>query len=65
MCGIVGYFGTKKASDVLLEGLRRLEYRGYDSSGIALYLDGELQVIKKEGKLEALRKLFIITKIKF
>ena len=56
MCGIVGYFGTKKASDVLLDGLRRLEYRGYDSSGIALYLDGELQLIKKEGKLEALEK---------
>ena len=56
MCGIVGYFGIKKASNVLLDGLRRLEYRGYDSSGIALYLDGELKLIKKEGKLEALRK---------
>lgn len=42
MCGIVGYVGEKSAQDVVIEGLRRLEYRGYDSAGIALVVDGEL-----------------------
>jgi glucosamine--fructose-6-phosphate aminotransferase (isomerizing) len=52
MCGIIGYVGKKAASPILLEGLRRLEYRGYDSAGIAL-LDGhELLVRKKKGKID-------------
>ena len=42
MCGIVGYVGPQDARDVVLEGLRRLEYRGYDSAGIAVVADGEL-----------------------
>src|SRR3954463_1532383 len=50
MCGIVGYVGTQPALDVVLEGLRRLEYRGYDSAGIAV-LDGTLDVHRKAGKL--------------
>src|SRR3954453_12618252 len=50
MCGIVGYIGTKPAVDVVLEGLRRLEYRGYDSAGIAV-LNGDLTVFRKAGKL--------------
>src|SRR3954465_14765185 len=50
MCGIVGYIGAKPAVDVVLEGLRRLEYRGYDSAGIAV-IDGDLQVTRKAGKL--------------
>src|SRR4051812_32005984 len=50
MCGIVGYIGTKPAVDVVLEGLRRLEYRGYDSAGIAV-LNGDLSVCRKAGKL--------------
>ena len=52
MCGIIGYVGTKPASPVLLEGLRRLEYRGYDSAGVAVLHDGELAVRKKKGKID-------------
>jgi glucosamine--fructose-6-phosphate aminotransferase (isomerizing) len=56
MCGIVGYTGPREAGPILLEGLRRLEYRGYDSAGIALVTeDGELFVEKKAGKLANLR----------
>jgi len=50
MCGIIGYIGHRKASDVVLHGLKRLEYRGYDSYGIAM-LDDELLVIKEKGKI--------------
>jgi glucosamine--fructose-6-phosphate aminotransferase (isomerizing) len=50
MCGIMGYVGRESASDVLIAGLKRLEYRGYDSSGIAL-LDKDLFIRKKPGKL--------------
>src|SRR2546422_8877982 len=52
MCGIVGYTGPREAGPILLEGLRRLEYRGYDSAGIALVdSDGDLFVEKRAGKL--------------
>ena len=51
MCGIIGYVGKKEASPILLEGLRRLEYRGYDSAGVAVLNDGELLVRKKRGKI--------------
>jgi glucosamine--fructose-6-phosphate aminotransferase (isomerizing) len=53
MCGIVGYIGPDEALPVVLEGLRRLEYRGYDSAGVAV-LDGELTVVKRAGKLSEL-----------
>ncbi len=57
MCGIVGYVGEKSALDVVLEGLRRLEYRGYDSAGVALITDEEnLSVAKKAGKIANLDK---------
>ena len=52
MCGIVGYVGSKKAIDILLEGLTNLEYRGYDSAGIAVNVDGKVQLYKAEGKLK-------------
>ena len=57
MCGIVGYVGPKDARDVVLEGLRRLEYRGYDSAGIAVVADGKLSSAKKAGKLANLEKV--------
>ena len=55
MCGIVGYVGSDDALPIILEGLRRLEYRGYDSAGVAL-LDGDLAVLKKAGKLGELER---------
>ncbi|WP_028974344.1 glutamine--fructose-6-phosphate transaminase (isomerizing) [Spirochaeta cellobiosiphila] len=51
MCGIVGYLGPRKASSVLLQGLRQLEYRGYDSSGISILTNKKIKIYKKEGKL--------------
>ena len=56
MCGIVGYIGTKQAKDLLLTGLHRLEYRGYDSAGLAVVSEDGLQVSKKEGKVDALER---------
>ena len=53
MCGIVGYIGSREAGDLLVNGLRRLEYRGYDSAGVAV-VNGTLDVRKKEGKVDAL-----------
>ncbi len=53
MCGIVGYVGPDQALPIILEGLRRLEYRGYDSAGVAV-IDGELAVVKRAGKLDEL-----------
>ncbi|MDC0497075.1 glutamine--fructose-6-phosphate transaminase (isomerizing), partial [Flavobacteriaceae bacterium] len=55
MCGIVGYIGNKDAYEIIINGLRRLEYRGYDSSGVALY-NSELNVCKTKGKVEKLVK---------
>ena len=56
MCGIFGYTGAKPATPILLDGLARLEYRGYDSAGIALVSDGQaISVRKSEGKLSKLR----------
>src|SRR5262249_30749300 len=55
VCGIVGYVGPRQALDVVLEGLRRLEYRGYDSAGVAVVGDG-LQTAKKAGRIENLDK---------
>src|SRR3954470_4551430 len=56
MCGIVGYVGPRSALDVVVEGLRRLEYRGYDSAGVAVIDGAELQVAKQAGRLENLEK---------
>ena len=56
MCGIVGYVGKRNAQDVLLDGLEKLEYRGYDSAGVALALKGGIRVVKSKGRLAELRK---------
>lgn len=58
MCGIVGYTGSRPVVDILLKGLKRLEYRGYDSAGVAFFENGKIQVKKSEGKLENVEKLF-------
>ncbi len=55
MCGIVGYIGKRNAVDVMMDGLRKLEYRGYDSSGIAIVMNDEVLVKKAEGKLANLQ----------
>ncbi|MGQ9732844.1 MAG: glutamine--fructose-6-phosphate transaminase (isomerizing) [Candidatus Zipacnadales bacterium] len=54
MCGIVGYIGTRRASTICFQGLQRLEYRGYDSAGIAAIHDGKMHVVKRVGKLKIL-----------
>lgn len=56
MCGILGYVGDGDATKFLIEGLRRLEYRGYDSSGIAIYQNGKFEIAKKKGRLSVLEK---------
>lgn len=56
MCGIVGYIGDRQASDIIVKGLERLEYRGYDSAGIAL-VNGQLNIKKGKGKVANLRKM--------
>jgi glucosamine--fructose-6-phosphate aminotransferase (isomerizing) len=57
MCGIVGYVGARDAAPIILEGLRRLEYRGYDSAGLAILQEGRIQVRRDAGKLERLAAL--------
>ncbi len=56
MCGIVGYIGTQAAKDVLLAGLEKLEYRGYDSAGVATIVEGKLNCVRAKGKLHNLRE---------
>src|SRR5438876_156655 len=54
MCGIVGYLGTKNVVPILLDGLRRLEYRGYDSAGIAVVADSKIHSVRRVGKVRTL-----------
>ncbi|PIG92461.1 glutamine--fructose-6-phosphate transaminase (isomerizing) [Gloeocapsopsis sp. IPPAS B-1203] len=56
MCGIVGYIGTQAATEILLSGLEKLEYRGYDSAGIATIFEGEIHCVRAKGKLHNLRE---------
>lgn len=57
MCGIVGYIGKEQAAPILLNGLAKLEYRGYDSAGLAVYGDNDIEIVKAKGRLQALRDL--------
>ena len=57
MCGIMGYLGNRDTVEVLLEGLRRLEYRGYDSAGVAVSVNGKVELIKSKGKIAQLAEL--------
>ena len=56
MCGIIGYIGPKPVVPIILDGLRRLEYRGYDSAGVAVVLDGQIQIRRSAGKLSNLEQ---------
>src|ERR1051325_1604004 len=60
MCGIIGYVGRSEASSILLDGLRRLEYRGYDSAGIAVLKDGQVETRKCAGRIAELAKLVTV-----
>ena len=51
MCGIVGYIGKRNSQEILLEGLKKLEYRGYDSAGVAVYTADGLQIKKAKGRI--------------
>src|SRR5665647_123786 len=56
MCGIMGYIGAGNAVPVIIDGLSKLEYRGYDSAGIAIYQDGKINITKKKGRLTEMVK---------
>ncbi|HEY9764804.1 MAG TPA: glutamine--fructose-6-phosphate aminotransferase, partial [Chroococcales cyanobacterium] len=60
MCGIVGYVGERNAADILLDGLKRLEYRGYDSAGVAIVSDNKLALVREVGKLRNLEKALLM-----
>ncbi len=56
MCGIVGYMGKNEAFNILIDALKRLEYRGYDSAGIAIWHDKSIEIIRRKGKVDDLRR---------
>ncbi|RYZ64710.1 MAG: glutamine--fructose-6-phosphate aminotransferase, partial [Proteobacteria bacterium] len=56
MCGIVGYYGPKEPKDVIVSGLKKLEYRGYDSAGVAILDHGTFKLVRASGKLTELQK---------
>jgi glucosamine--fructose-6-phosphate aminotransferase (isomerizing) len=63
MCGIIGYIGSKQVVPVLIDGLRRLEYRGYDSAGVAVVSDGQIDLRRSAGKLARLEEVIAVTPI--
>src|SRR5438477_13065871 len=60
MCGIIGYIGDKRVLPILIDGLRRLEYRGYDSAGVAVVHDGAIELRRSAGKLARLEEAIAI-----
>lgn len=64
MCGIVGYIGKREAAPVLLDGLKRLEYRGYDSAGIAILKEGAINVAKVVGRVNETRIRTAIARVR-
>ncbi len=54
MCGIIGYVGARQAQPILIEGVKRLEYRGYDSAGIATLKNGHVDIVRSQGRISAL-----------
>jgi len=64
MCGIVGYVGSNEASDILMDGLRRLEYRGYDSAGLAVMNGAAARITRAKGKLMNLAKALRVEPLK-
>lgn len=64
MCGIVGYIGNNQAAPFLLDGMSKLEYRGYDSAGIAVYEKGKITVEKCVGRLDSLRQKLVVICLK-
>src|SRR5512137_1780259 len=58
MCGIVAYVGDQRAGPILFDTLKRLEYRGYDSAGVAIKSDGEIEVLKSAGRIADLEKIY-------
>ncbi len=63
MCGIIGYIGKKEAQPILIKGLERLEYRGYDSLGICLQKNNKLHILKKKGRVEDFKRLPLLANI--
>ncbi|SEC16912.1 glucosamine--fructose-6-phosphate aminotransferase (isomerizing) [Paenibacillus sp. GP183] len=61
MCGIVGYIGNRNSQEILIEGLKKLEYRGYDSAGVAVFTENGLQVKKAKGRLAVLESQLVLT----
>ena len=59
MCGITAYFGEKNGIPIVLEGLKRLEYRGYDSAGIAFLNNNTIEIIKTKGKIQELKSVSV------
>ena len=57
MCGIIGYIGSSEATPILIDGLRRLEYRGYDSAGVATLANGEMELRKCAGRIASLTQM--------